>query len=141
MAASQDIGGYDVTDGASILNEAGLSIDDMRTVELGPGDVALWTPFTVHGGGINTTESEERRFYINGYAKACNCDRGHLVFKVELFCLNVYINNLCLGRRATATRRASANSNRGLCSKGALLHVGREALSHPGLMKTSLPLR
>lgn len=141
MAASQDIGGYDVTDGASILNEAGLSIDDnMRTVELGPGDVALWTPFTVHGGCINTTESEERRFYINGYAKACNCDRGHSHLVFNCF-LNVHINNLCLGRRATATRRASANSNRGLCSKGALLHVGREALSHPGLIKTSLPLR
>ena len=56
--------------------------DDPRKidVELDPGDIALWTPFTVHGGGFNTTAGMDRRVYINGFVKAENCDRGELVW-------------------------------------------------------------
>ncbi|MEK7412319.1 MAG: phytanoyl-CoA dioxygenase family protein [Planctomycetota bacterium] len=49
-------------------------------VEMEPGDVAVWNPFTVHGGGINTTADNFRRLYINGYVKADHCDRGQPVF-------------------------------------------------------------
>lgn len=52
--------------------------DDPRTidVEMNPGDVGLWTPFTIHGGGFNSTKDLNRRLYINGYVKAEDCDRG-----------------------------------------------------------------
>lgn len=49
-------------------------------IEMDPGDVAFWTPFTVHGGGINTTTGMDRRLYINGFVIADNCDRGELVW-------------------------------------------------------------
>ncbi len=49
-------------------------------VEMDPGDVALWSPFTVHGGGFNTTFGMDRRLYINGFVIAENCDRGELVW-------------------------------------------------------------
>lgn len=60
---------------------AGISLDGLIDLEMGPGDVALWTPFTVHGGGINTTTDSSRRLYINGYVIAENCDRGEWVFR------------------------------------------------------------
>ncbi len=53
-----------------------LAID----VELEPGDVVLWSPFVVHGGGINTTAHDYRPFYINGYVTSAMCDRGQPVF-------------------------------------------------------------
>lgn len=49
-------------------------------VELEPGDLALWGPYTIHGGGINTQADDFRPLYINGYVKAANCDRGQPVF-------------------------------------------------------------
>ncbi len=56
--------------------------DDPRKIDLimDPGDVAFWTPFTVHGGGFNTTAGMDRRLYINGFVIAENCDRGELVW-------------------------------------------------------------
>lgn len=48
----------------------------IRDVVLNPGDVALWSAYTVHGGGYNTTEFQDRRLYINGFVKAEKCDRG-----------------------------------------------------------------
>lgn len=48
---------------------------------LEPGDVALWTAYTVHGGGINTTTHMDRRLYINGFVKADKCTRGEWVWK------------------------------------------------------------
>lgn len=50
-------------------------------VELEPGDVALWGPYTIHGGGTNTTADDYRRLYINGYVRAADCDRGQPVFE------------------------------------------------------------
>ncbi len=35
---------------------------------------------TVHGSGPNISDMD-RRFYINGYVTAANCDRGEWAFK------------------------------------------------------------
>ncbi|MCH2176789.1 MAG: phytanoyl-CoA dioxygenase family protein [Lentisphaeria bacterium] len=57
--------------------------DDPRKIDvvMNPGDVALWGPFTIHGGGYNTTIGMDRRLYINGYVKAENCDWGEWAFR------------------------------------------------------------
>lgn len=60
--------------------KAGLDPAKLIDCELEEGDVALWGPYMVHGGGINTTADNYRRLYINGYVKAQNCDRGQPVF-------------------------------------------------------------
>jgi hypothetical protein len=60
---------------------AGFDLDNLIVLEMDPGDVALWTPFTIHGGGINMTPDNPRRLYINGYVIAENCDRGEWVFR------------------------------------------------------------
>jgi Phytanoyl-CoA dioxygenase (PhyH) len=49
-------------------------------VELEPGDVALWNVYLVHGSGPNIT-SGDRRFYLNGYVRAADCDRGEWAFR------------------------------------------------------------
>lgn len=62
------------------LRRVGLKHADLRTLVLAPGDVGVWHPFAVHGGGINTSADVFRSFYINGYVTAENCDRGHLAW-------------------------------------------------------------
>jgi Phytanoyl-CoA dioxygenase (PhyH) len=49
-------------------------------VELEPGDVALWNVYLVHGSGPNITLGD-RRFYLNGYVRAADCDRGEWAFR------------------------------------------------------------
>ena len=51
-------------------------MDSLIDLEMDAGDVALWGPYTVHGGGKNITPDNYRRLYINGYVTAENCDRG-----------------------------------------------------------------
>ncbi len=53
----------------------------IKPVALNPGDVALWSAYTVHGGGFNTTEFQDRRLYINGFVKADTCLRGEWAWK------------------------------------------------------------
>ena len=60
------------------LEAAGL--DHATAVELGPGDVALWNVFLVHGSGPNVTLGD-RRFYLNGYVRSADCDRGEWAFR------------------------------------------------------------
>lgn len=57
------------------------ALDPAKLVNLilDPGDVALWGPFTLHGSGSNHS-TIDRRFYINGYVTASNCDRGEWAF-------------------------------------------------------------
>ena len=62
------------------LKAAGLDPAAAVDLELAPGDLALWSPYLVHGSGINTT-AVDRRFYINGYVRAENCDRGEWAFR------------------------------------------------------------
>lgn len=62
------------------LAAAGLDPSKVIDLELNPGDVALWNTFTVHGSGRNTTLID-RRFYLNGYVRAADCDRGEWAFR------------------------------------------------------------
>jgi ectoine hydroxylase-related dioxygenase (phytanoyl-CoA dioxygenase family) len=62
------------------LQAVGLSADDAIDVVLDPGDLALWSPFLVHGSGTNRSD-HQRRFYINGYVRAEDCDRGEWAFR------------------------------------------------------------
>lgn len=62
------------------LTRAGLSVADIVDVELAPGDLALWSPYLVHGSGTNRSD-HQRRFYINGYVRAEDCDRGEWAFR------------------------------------------------------------
>ena len=62
------------------LIAAGLDPGKLVVLELAPGDVALWNVFTIHGSGPNHTGSD-RRFYLNGYVRAADCDRGEWAFR------------------------------------------------------------
>ncbi len=62
------------------LEAAGLSADDAIDLLLEPGDLAIWSPYLVHGSGTNRA-AHKRRFYINGYVRAEDCDRGEWAFR------------------------------------------------------------
>jgi hypothetical protein len=62
------------------LTAAGLDPSKVIDLELNPGDVALWNVFTIHGSGANRTLID-RRFYLNGYVRAADCDRGEYAFR------------------------------------------------------------
>ena len=64
----------------SSIARAGLSPDDAVDLELAPGDLALWSPYLVHGSGVNHS-GHQRRLYINGYVRADDCDRGEWGFR------------------------------------------------------------
>jgi ectoine hydroxylase-related dioxygenase (phytanoyl-CoA dioxygenase family) len=62
------------------LVRAGLDPAGLVDLVLEPGDIALWSPFLVHGSGANHSD-HYRRFYINGYVRAADCDRGEWAFE------------------------------------------------------------
>lgn len=62
------------------LVEAGLDPAAGMDLELDPGDLALWSLFTVHGSGPNRSNID-RRFYLNGYVSAADCDRGEWAWR------------------------------------------------------------
>jgi ectoine hydroxylase-related dioxygenase (phytanoyl-CoA dioxygenase family) len=62
------------------LVHAGLDPASSVDLELDPGDVALWGLFTVHGSGPNRA-AIDRRFYLNGYVSAADCDRGEWAWR------------------------------------------------------------
>ena len=62
------------------LERVGLSAGDAIQLELDPGDLFLWNPYLVHGSGTNRSD-HQRRFYINGYVRAEDCDRGEWAFR------------------------------------------------------------
>jgi hypothetical protein len=64
----------------SALEAVGLSERDAIDLDLEPGDLALWSPYLVHGSGANRS-AHKRRFYINGYVRASDCDRGEWAFR------------------------------------------------------------
>ena len=64
----------------SALEAVGFSASDAIDLELEPGDLALWSPYLVHGSGTNRSD-HKRRFYINGYVRARDCDRGEWAFR------------------------------------------------------------
>ncbi len=62
------------------LAQAGLDPSRLVDIALEPGDLALWNLYTIHGSGPNRT-SGDRRFYLNGYVRAADCDRGEWAFR------------------------------------------------------------
>ncbi len=62
------------------LVPVGLSAEEAVDLILEPGDLALWSPYLVHGSGTNSS-AHKRRFYINGYVRAADCDRGEWAFR------------------------------------------------------------
>jgi ectoine hydroxylase-related dioxygenase (phytanoyl-CoA dioxygenase family) len=80
-------GGSILTQSASdqALRDAGLDPGELCYIELEPGDVALWHLLTVHGSGPNRSGTD-RRFYLNGYVKAENADRGAWAFRNGVPC-------------------------------------------------------
>ncbi|MCH2175442.1 MAG: phytanoyl-CoA dioxygenase family protein [Lentisphaeria bacterium] len=72
----------------TIWNVQGAYQDDprLKPMEMNPGDVGLWSAYTVHGGGFNTCKGLDRRLYINGFVKAENCMRGEWAFKEGRTC-------------------------------------------------------
>jgi hypothetical protein len=58
----------------------GVNPAEIEVLDLAPGDVALRHVHTLHGSGPNTSDID-RRFYINGYVTAQNCDRGEWAFR------------------------------------------------------------
>lgn len=61
------------------LRAVGLDPAAAVDLELVPGDLALWSPYLVHGSGVNVTAAD-RRLYINGYVRRVDCDRGEVAF-------------------------------------------------------------
>jgi ectoine hydroxylase-related dioxygenase (phytanoyl-CoA dioxygenase family) len=62
------------------LDAVGLSARDAVDLIFEPGDLVLWSPYLVHGSGTNRS-GHKRRFYINGYVRARDCDRGEWAFR------------------------------------------------------------
>jgi len=63
------------------LRRAGLDPKAVVTCEMQPGDLLLWTLFTVHGSAPNVS-SYDRRFMINSYVRAsASGDRGEWAFR------------------------------------------------------------
>ncbi|HEU5286708.1 MAG TPA: phytanoyl-CoA dioxygenase family protein [Sphingomicrobium sp.] len=78
MDCSKKALGTAMTDDA--LEAVGLSAADAIELLLEPGDLAVWSPYLVHGSGTNRSQ-HRRRFYINGYVRAADCDRGEWAFR------------------------------------------------------------
>jgi ectoine hydroxylase-related dioxygenase (phytanoyl-CoA dioxygenase family) len=62
------------------LRRAGLDPSQMVTCEMEPGDLLLWTLFTVHGSAPNVSDYD-RRFMINSYVRARDSERGEWAFR------------------------------------------------------------
>ena len=78
LDTSAEVLGTAMSDAA--LTAAGLGADDVVDVLMEPGDLALWSPYLVHGSGENRS-GHRRRLYINGYVRARDCDRGEWAFR------------------------------------------------------------
>jgi ectoine hydroxylase-related dioxygenase (phytanoyl-CoA dioxygenase family) len=62
------------------LRRAGLDPSNIVTCEMEPGDLLLWTLFTVHGSAPNVSD-HDRRFMINSYVRAGDSERGEWAFR------------------------------------------------------------
>jgi len=62
------------------LRRAGLDPDSAVICEMEPGDLLLWTLYTVHGSAPNMSSSD-RRFLISSYVRADDSDRGEWAFR------------------------------------------------------------
>ena len=78
LDTDSDVLGNAMQDAA--LERVGLSAAGAIQLVLDPGDLVLWNPYLVHGSGPNRSD-HRRRFYINGYVRAGDCDRGEWAFQ------------------------------------------------------------
>jgi phytanoyl-CoA hydroxylase len=62
------------------LRRAGLDPSNIVTCAMEPGDLLLWTLFTVHGSAPNVS-NYDRRFMINSYVRATDSERGEWAFR------------------------------------------------------------
>lgn len=62
------------------LSRAGLEVSKAVVCEMEPGDLLLWTLFTVHGSAPNVS-NHDRRFMINSYVRAADSERGEWAFR------------------------------------------------------------
>jgi ectoine hydroxylase-related dioxygenase (phytanoyl-CoA dioxygenase family) len=62
------------------LRSAGLDPSNIIVCEMEPGDLLLWTLFTVHGSAANISDYD-RRFMINSYVRAGDSERGEWAFR------------------------------------------------------------
>jgi len=62
------------------LKRAGLDPSNIVTCEMEPGDLLLWTLFTVHGSAPDVSDYD-RRFMINSYVRADDSERGEWAFR------------------------------------------------------------
>lgn len=58
------------------LSEMGVAPDSVHTVSLEPGDVVMWTAYTVHGSQPNRSKDRERRSFTIGSMRSADCDAG-----------------------------------------------------------------
>jgi ectoine hydroxylase-related dioxygenase (phytanoyl-CoA dioxygenase family) len=82
-------------EGAGRIMDRAVDDDDLRALGLDPaakvglvlepGDLALWHLNLIHGSGLNRSAGA-RRFYLNGYVTAANCDRGEWAFRAGQPC-------------------------------------------------------
>ncbi len=70
----------DIAPQDAALAAAGLDPARLIDLVLDPGDFVVWSPYLVHGSGTNSSD-HYRRFYINGYVRAADCDRGEWAFR------------------------------------------------------------
>ena len=92
--ASHKMGEVDLANAGSVmdgemaddsLRRAGLDPARIIDLDLAPGDVAFWNAYTIHGSGANVS-AHDRRFYLNGYVRAADCDRGEWAFRAGRPC-------------------------------------------------------
>ena len=62
------------------LVRAGLDPASAIVCEMQPGDLLLWTLYTVHGSAPNVSE-HDRRFMISSYVRAADSERGEWTFR------------------------------------------------------------
>ena len=62
------------------LTRCGLDPGSVVTCEMEPGDLLLWTLYTVHGSAPNLSPMD-RRFMINSYTRAADSERGEWAFR------------------------------------------------------------
>ena len=62
------------------LRRVGLDPKTLVTCEMEPGDLVIWTLYTVHGSAPNVS-AYDRRFMINSYVRAADSERGEWAFR------------------------------------------------------------
>jgi len=79
VPGSHKLGNLKVTRYAKREVEDQVDVSSAVPCEAMPGDVVMFTSYTVHGSSPNTTD-KPRRSYINGFVRASACDVGKWAF-------------------------------------------------------------